>query len=299
MDFVSPARRQRPRRPGGSGPPPVRGLSLPRNGPGLSSPPGPKAKHHTGLRPPPPPAAAPGAINPQLGPSLSRGVRVLEKQPPSTHTGVHVPARPGAELFTAVETRPRDRRQLQIARPWPVALSPPFIQAYRPVFGSCPQAAFFTDSPGSPAPASNSGVWAGPAPLAEAAVLGAWRGSAVMPLPRVVQTVAQWVTPAGGQVSGGCWAAAEPREAVLPADSLQETRPIPAPPPRSPTPRGGPAPAPIWSPPRHQQAPNREATRRFVKIHHHAPGPPPPPGHHSEEMTCELGHLPRPLALSR
>ena len=50
----------------------------------------------------------------------------------------------------AVETRPRDRQQPQIARPWPLALSPPFIQARRPIFGSCPQAAFFTDSPGSP-----------------------------------------------------------------------------------------------------------------------------------------------------
>ena len=38
----------------------------------------------------------------------------------------------------AVETRPRDRQQPQTARPWPVASSPPFIQACRPVFGSQP-----------------------------------------------------------------------------------------------------------------------------------------------------------------
>lgn len=113
-----------------------------------------------------------------------RGPHVLEEQPPSTHTGLHVPTCQGAELFMALETRPRDRQQPQIACPWPLALSTPFIQARRPVFGSCPQAAFFTDSPGSPAPTSDSGMRAGPASLTEAAVLGGQRGSAVMPLPR-------------------------------------------------------------------------------------------------------------------
>lgn len=42
-----------------------------------------------------------------------------------------------------------------------------------------------------------------------------------MPLPRVMEAVTQGVAPAGGQVSGGCWAATEPREMVLPAESLQ------------------------------------------------------------------------------
>ena len=42
-----------------------------------------------------------------------------------------------------------------------------------------------------------------------------------MLLLRVVEAVTQGVAPAGGQVSGGCWAAAESHEMVLPTESLQ------------------------------------------------------------------------------